>query len=303
MLKRIALSQIVPNSDQPRKNFDAKDLAELAGSIKENGLQQPVTVRPLGNNLYEIVAGERRWRAHGLLAKQGAICKALGNLEGGAPTIMAHVRKMDEEQRDIEAIVENLNRADITPMEQARAFQRMLDRGMSIEVLAKKCGINQTWRIAEKCRLLKLSPDLQKLYESGNLGGEAAYEISRLEKHADQTRIVQMIGRGQLSGYKAVKAAVQAIIDKLSQVDIFGAGAPVVSEAEVATVNRMEAKIEQVGAMLAAGWKDGECIIARKVSPDRARVMADKIKTMRTALLKMENDLREAAAQADLLAA
>ena len=303
MLKRIALSLILPNLDQPRKFFDAAELAELASSIKENGLQQPVTVRPLGDGQYEIVAGERRWRAHKILASMGAQCKALGNVEGGDASIMAHVRKMSDEQRDIEAIVENLNRSDIKPIEQARAFQRILDAGMSIEELARKIGFRQPWRITECCRLLKLSPELQKLYEGGNLGGEAAYEISRLESHADQVRIVQMIGRGQLSGFKAVKAAVQGLLDKLSQVDIFGTGAPVASEAEVAVMNRMEAKIESVGQLLAAGWKDGECIVARKVSPDRARAMADKIKAMRVHLLKMENDLRECAAQADLMAA
>src|SRR3712207_3967436 len=101
MLKRIPLEQVRPNADQPRKLFEAGALQELAASIRNNGLMQPITVRPIqkdGTTVYEIVAGERRWRAHCLLKEQG-------QLPDG--TILAHVRKMDEQQRDIEAIVEN----------------------------------------------------------------------------------------------------------------------------------------------------------------------------------------------------
>ena len=290
-LTSIPLDRMFPNPDQPRKKFEPTALVELAASIRSNGLLQPITVRPVEGKL-EIVAGERRWRAHCLLAEQG-------ELPGGV--ILAHVREMDVQQRDIEAIVENLSRADITPMEEARAFKRVLDTGMTEDELARKLGIQLVWRIRDRVRLLNLAPEFIKMFEGGYLSAEAVYEISRLERHADQTKIVQMIVRGQISGYKAVKAAVAAIIEGLAQQDIFGDTGPRVTEDEVSTVNRMEAKVERVAEMVAAGWKDGECVIARKVSPDRARVMADRIKAIRSHLLQMENQLREAAAQGDLI--
>jgi ParB family transcriptional regulator, chromosome partitioning protein len=290
MLTRIPLSEIRPNPDQPRKLFEPKSLAELAASIRNNGLMQPITVRPTPAAGYEIVAGERRFRAHQLLAEQG-------QLPDG--TILAHVRPMEDEQRDIEAIVENLSRADITPMEEARAFKRLLDRGMTEEALATKLGIQQTWRIRDRVRLLNLAPEHITLFEGGNLSAEAVYEISRLDRHDDQTRVVKMIGRGQLSGYKAIRAAVAAILDGLSQSDIF-AGEPKASEGELHTINAMEAKIDSVSRMVAAGFRDGEVVVARKVSPDRARLMADRLMLIRKHCLHMENQLREAAAQAML---
>ena len=117
-LKRIPLDQIVPNPDQPRKHFDEQALRELAGSIRARGLKQPIAVRPIGDGTYQIIMGERRWRAHCLLRDEG-------ELED--PTILANVRKATDEEMAIDAIIENLARVDLTPLEEARAFQRMLE--------------------------------------------------------------------------------------------------------------------------------------------------------------------------------
>ena len=293
MLQSIPLSEIVRNPEQPRTVFEPKALAELAASIHNNGLMQPITVRPLKKGRFEIVAGERRFRAHELLMERG-------QLPDG--TILAHVRAMKDEQRDIEAIVENLSRADITPMEGARAFTRVLDRGYSEADLAAKLGIQQVWRIRDRVRLLNLAPEHITLFEGGNLSAEAVYEISKLDRHDDQTKIVRMIARGQLTGYKAIGAAVAAILSGLSQADIF-AGEPKASDAEVNMVNAMEAKIDSVAKMVAAGFKENEVVIARKVSPDRARLMADQLGLIRKHCLQMENQLRQAAAQAEMLVA
>lgn len=291
-LQSLPLSAVIANPDQPRKLFDVAKLEELAASIRLNGLMQPIKVRPIDGGRFMIVAGERRFRAHCLLAERGQL--------GAVPSIDAIVEEMDEAQMDIEAIIENLQRADVTPMEEARAFQRMLDRGISEEDLARQLGMSQAWRIRERTRLLNLSPENVKLFETGNLSGEAVFEISRLADHADQAKIVKLINRGQLSGYKSIKAAVGAIIDGLSQSDIFGA-AGVASEAELATVKTMEEKINRVASMVSAGWKNGECVVARKVAADRARLMADKLKAIQAHCRQMENELREAAAQAMLV--
>jgi ParB family chromosome partitioning protein len=150
MIKRIPLSQVHPNADQPRKLFTADALTELADSIEQNGLLQPITVIKTGPKAYKIVAGERRWRAHMLLAERG-----------GAETIQAIVQDFDDEQVDVNAIIENDCRSDTTPLEQARAYQRMIDLyGFTAETLGKKLG-KAPHRIEERLRLLMLTPECQ----------------------------------------------------------------------------------------------------------------------------------------------
>ena len=109
-----------------------------------------------------------------------------------------------------------------------------------------------------------------------------------------------MISRGQITGYKSIRTAVATIRDGLTQADIFGASKKATDD-EVATVNAMEAKVDSIARVVAAGFRDGECLIARKVSPDRARLMADRLREIRKHCLAMENQLREAAAQGDLV--
>lgn len=186
-------------------------------------------------------------------------------------------------------------------MEEARAFKRMINAGMTVAELAQRLGMQQAWRITDRLRLFNLAPEFMAMFEGGQLSAEAVYEISRLESHADQTRVIQAINRGQISGYKAVRAAVAAIMDGLAQHDIFGAGEKKATDGEIAQVRTMEQKVDTVAGMVAAGFKDGEVVVARKVSPDRARLMADKLKLIRTHCLMMENQLREAAAQAALV--
>ena len=285
----LAHDLIVPNPDQPRKTFDRKELEDLAASIRENGLFQPITVRYIGDGMHEIVAGERRWRAHGILIAQGY---------QPAKMVPCNVVKMDETTRDIAAIIENLQRVDVMPLEEARAFQRMVDLGMEPEQLAKKLG-RSLWRVEERLRLMRLDPQIIKLCEGG-FDHHVAQEIARLPSHRDQMAMTQMWNRGTISGFKALKAAVAAKIDGLSQSALFGEEAPAATEEQTAQVRTMETKIERMAALAAAGWKDGECIVAVKVSRDRARLMADKIKAMRGALLAMEGQLREAAAQAEI---
>ena len=111
--------------------------------------------------------------------------------------------------------------------------------------------------------------------------------------------MLKLFQTGKLVGWKAVRAAVDAILERKSQADIFGEEAPRASNEDVAALNAMEQKIERMGAMAAAGWKDGECLVAVKVSRDRARLMAEKLAAMRTAVGTMERELRNAAPQAD----
>ena len=132
MLKTLPISKGYPNPDQPRKVFDEKKLQELAASILEQGLLQPIRVRRDRDGRFMIVAGERRYRA----------------LLVGLDSIAVVVADNDEVAD--QAIIENLQRADITPLEEARAYQKRLDAAYSVEQLAVRLGMKQPWRIIER---------------------------------------------------------------------------------------------------------------------------------------------------------
>jgi ParB/RepB/Spo0J family partition protein len=151
MIRDITLTDIQPDPNQPRYFFDEEKLLELAESIKENGLVSPILLRETSKGLM-IVHGERRYRA----------CKLLG-LE----TIRAEVKELTEEQARRIALVENVQRADLSPIEEARAYQQMLETMTQAE-LGKVVGKSQS-HIAHKLRLLKLSKPLAYFLETGVL--------------------------------------------------------------------------------------------------------------------------------------
>ncbi|XWN29728.1 MAG: ParB/RepB/Spo0J family partition protein [Devosia sp.] len=280
MLKRIPLSQVKPNPDQPRKTFDPQAIEELAASIEAMGLMQPITVRPM-DGAYMIVAGERRWRAHCHLAETGRLPEG---------TILAQVRRMDDETMAVNAILENLQRVDISPMEEAQAFDRVLQTGVAIEDLAKRLG-RPVFRLQERLQLLRLSPEVQILVKGGHLPPLMAWHISFLEREADQAAIVRMISSGQLKSADAVKAAVDRLANTPGQwVDT----AKPASKKDLAVVSAMERRVSQLSSLVAAGWTDGECTIASQVNPDKAGKMADELALIRRHILHMEKSLQRA---------
>jgi ParB/RepB/Spo0J family partition protein len=290
LIRDLPLFSVFPNADQARKVFDPEEMDGLAASIKSHGLAQPITVRPLPGvtDAWQIVMGERRWRAHVILAERGELPGC---------TIRAIIERMNDRRRDIAMTLENLQRVDITPMEEARNYQRIIDGGMSRQELARELGL-KPYKIQDRLQLLELAPEHVTLFEGGALTADEAYHVARLSP-ADQTRLMKMIGRGQVSGYKPIKAAVNAMLDGHKQTDFFGPQKQA-SESEVATLTAMEQKIERVAAMVAAGFKDNEVVVARKVSPDRARTMAERLALIRKHCLAMEHQLRIAAAQGQL---
>ena len=283
----IAIDKIDPNPDQPRKKFSPAHIDGLANSIRERGLLQAITVRPSRKGRFEIVAGECRWRAHKRLAERGFTTFS---------NIKATVVRMDDLARDIAAIVENLQREDISPIEEARSFKRLVDRGLEPEEIAKQCGC-AVFRVRWRLQLLNLAPDIVKLFDADQIDRQQAMEISRLPDHADQHRILRLINRGQLQGWKAVRNAVDAIISGATQADIFGDAAPKASRAETRTVSGMEARIAEMTKLLGAGWRDGECIVAARVNLDRAGLMADRLNAIAKTCGIMERELRQVAAQ------
>ncbi|HEY2859417.1 MAG TPA: ParB/RepB/Spo0J family partition protein, partial [Terracidiphilus sp.] len=152
--REISVELIDRNPFQTRSAFDDSQLGELAASITANGVVQPILVRPQTNGRFQLIAGERRWRASMLSGKQ---------------TIPAILRQVSDEQAMEITIVENLQRSDLNPMEQARAFERLSrDFHMNQEQMAVRTGKNRT-SVANFLRLLKLPGSVQDRVESGEL--------------------------------------------------------------------------------------------------------------------------------------
>ena len=193
-VQEVPLGQIIPNRYQPRTTFSEGEISELAESIKKNGLIQPVMVRRKGDGLYELIAGERRFRAAKL---------------AGLMTIKAVIRNSSDEQAMELALVENLQRQDLNPMEAARAYHRLITEfGLTQEQVAQRIGKDRS-SIANISRLTNLPHDIQQLLELGQLTTGHAKVILGLSTPAAQHSLVRSIIDGQLSVRQAEKIAAQ----------------------------------------------------------------------------------------------
>jgi len=145
-LRDIDIDRIVPNAQQPRKHFSEEGLNELADSIRAHGLIQPVVVQPLPDNFYELIAGERRWRA----AQRAGLMR-----------LPALVRDQEGSSLEI-ALIENLQREDLNPIEEAQAYERLIvDFGLTQEEVARRVGKSRV-TITNMLRLLRLPPEVQQ---------------------------------------------------------------------------------------------------------------------------------------------
>jgi ParB family transcriptional regulator, chromosome partitioning protein len=176
--REISISQIERNPFQTRKHFDNQQLMELGASIAASGVVQPILVRPLPGDRYQLIAGERRWLASELVGK---------------PTIPAIVRNVSDEQAMEITIVENLQRADLNPMEQARAFDRLgRDFKMTQEQIAQRTGKNRT-SITNFLRLLRLPGEIQGKVEAGELSFGHARALLALESAESILKAAQKV--------------------------------------------------------------------------------------------------------------
>ena len=174
----IPLSQIIPNPRQPRRSFDEDEMSELVHSIKEVGLLQPVIVRSTGPDQYELVMGERRWRA---------------TREAGLDTIGAIVRDTSDVDLLRDALLENLHRSQLNPLEEASAYQQLLDDfGCTHEELAERIGRSRP-QISNTLRLLKLSPTVQRRVAAGVLSAGHARALVAVSNSEIQDRLAQRV--------------------------------------------------------------------------------------------------------------
>ena len=164
----LPIAQIEPSAKQPRKRFDQEAIDSLADSIREHGLIQPLTVRRLGSGYYQIIAGERRWRA----------AKAAGLTEVPAMIIEADERKVMEL-----GLIENLQREDLNPMEIAKGYKTLMtEHGMTQEDVAQRMGVSRP-AVANTLRLLDLPDPVQYLLEEGKLSAGHARAILMAPAH------------------------------------------------------------------------------------------------------------------------
>ncbi len=183
-VQHLRTDAIVPNRYQPRQTFSPQELAELTASLKQSGLLQPILVRRKGDGMYELISGERRWRA----AKQA-----------GLETIQAIIRNCTDEESIVLALIENLQRQDLNPIDAARAYHRMMNEfGLTQDIIAQRVGCERS-SVANTVRLLNLPLDVQRLIESGKLTTGHAKVILGLTNPGDQIKFAQLVESRGLS--------------------------------------------------------------------------------------------------------
>lgn len=236
--------------------------------------------------MFVIVAGECRYRAHQLL---------------GAETIRAEIVEMTDNEMQLQAIIENLQRQDMNPIEEARAYQSLTDRGYSPQKIVDELGLNSTAIVVQRLTLLNLTPEVQRLVISGQLAVTMAWGVAQVS-HERQSQLVRDIASGRLRTAEQVKHAAIALREAEQQIDAF-ADLPKPSAGDLATISRLESKIEAIAEMVSLGFKEGECVAAQRIAPDRIKTMTDKLVLVRKHVLQMEHDLRRVATQNEMLLA
>jgi ParB family chromosome partitioning protein len=183
-VKMVPLDRIDPNPQQPRLAYDQATLDELAASIREHGVLQPILVRPSDDGRYELIAGERRWRASKL---------------AGMPTIPALVEEIDDDTALEISIIENLQREDISPLDEAAMFDRMVrDHGYSIRKLAEKLGKDKGY-LENRLRLADAPPEIRELVSLRKDTLSHAYELMKVEDPKKRRRLAGQVARNELS--------------------------------------------------------------------------------------------------------
>ena len=191
-LAHLPVEAVHPNPRQPRRRFEAEATSALADSIKAQGIVQPVLVRPRPAGGYELIAGERRWRA----AQQA-----------GAPTLPALVRETDDRETLLLGLVENVAREQLSPVEEARAFALLLDEfGLSLGEIAERVGHSKP-AISNRVRLLELSEDILGMVERGELTEGHARAVLAVPDNEGRRRLARDIVTKGLTVRAAERAA------------------------------------------------------------------------------------------------
>jgi ParB family chromosome partitioning protein len=183
-VRHVDVDRITPNPEQPRLAMEQSSLDELAASIREHGVLQPILVRPLENGEFQLIAGERRWRA---------------SRAAGLTTIPALVEEIDDDTALEISIIENLQREDLSPLDEAAIYDRMVrDHGYSVRRLAQKLGKDKGY-LENRLRLADAPPEVRELVSLRKDTLSHAYELMKVEDPKKRKRLAAQVARGELT--------------------------------------------------------------------------------------------------------
>jgi ParB family chromosome partitioning protein len=183
-VRNIPVDKVTPNPNQPRLAMDKTGLEDLTASVREHGVLQPVLVRPQPNGGYQLIAGERRWKAA---------------VNAGMETIPALIEEIDDETALEIAIIENLQREDLSPIDEALIYDKMIrDRGYSIRKLAQKLGKDKGY-VENRLRLADAPPEIRELVSLRKDTLSHAYELLKVDDPKRRKHLADMVARGELS--------------------------------------------------------------------------------------------------------
>ncbi|HEY8772629.1 MAG TPA: ParB/RepB/Spo0J family partition protein [Candidatus Limnocylindria bacterium] len=181
-IREVPTNRILPNPAQPRLSYEEESLVELADSIREHGVLQPILVRPVGSQ-FELIAGERRWRASRMAQRD---------------SIPAIVVEFDDETALEVSIIENLQREDVSPLEEAAMFRKMTDLGYTLRQLAQKIGKDKGY-VENRIRLAEAPPEIRELVSLRKDTLSHAYELMKVRDERTRRRLAKKVAAGELT--------------------------------------------------------------------------------------------------------
>jgi ParB family transcriptional regulator, chromosome partitioning protein len=181
-IREVPTNRILPNPAQPRLSYEEDSLVELADSIREHGVLQPILVRPVGSQ-FELIAGERRWRASRMAQRD---------------SIPAIVVEFDDETALEVSIIENLQREDVSPLEEAAMFRKMTDLGYTLRQLAQKIGKDKGY-VENRIRLAEAPPEIRELVSLRKDTLSHAYELMKVRDERTRRRLAKKVAAGELT--------------------------------------------------------------------------------------------------------
>ncbi len=256
-LRELSVTQIVPNPLQPRQVFDDEDLVSLAASIRAVGVLQPILVRPLGGERFELVAGERRWRAA---------------QRAGLQVVPAVVRRTNDARSLEQALVENLHRVDLNPLEEAAAYQQLIsDFDHTQEEVAGRVGRSRS-AVANTLRLLHLPPEIQLLVRDGRLSAGHARALLGCSDPVVQERLARRVVAESLT-VREVEEAVRRAEEKEGPIGTSGEVrvAPV-RPAAVLELEDMLSSLLDTRVQVNVGAKRGKLVVEFATLEDLERI-------------------------------
>lgn len=228
----LSVKEIRVNKNQPRHFFNEEKLNELALSIKEHGVVQPIIVRRLDDGKYELVAGERRWRASQII---------------GLKKIPAIVKQLSAKETSEIALIENIQREDLNPIEEAAAYKALMEEyGLTQEVLSQRVGKSRPF-IANTVRLLSLPENVRNLVSQGSISAGHARALIALPGKKEQEELAQKVAQRGLSVRQTEKTIRDMLADKNKEKSKIKAKDPNINELEERLTRRFSTKVRIAG--------------------------------------------------------